>query len=124
MTGTESPAAAEQLTATEQPTVPECWTLLRSTPVGPLAKVVDGRPDIHPVNHLVDHGTVLFRTAEGTKLRAAVGHGRRLGPRPDAELDEDRAHVVLDRLRGEQLRLPAAPGHTGLNRPGSATASR
>ena len=74
MTGTESPAAAEQLTATEQPTVPECWTLLRSTPVGPLAKVVDGRPDIHPVNHLVDHGTVLFRTAEGTKLRAAVGH--------------------------------------------------
>jgi hypothetical protein len=39
-----------------------------------LATVVDGRPDIHPVNHLVDHGTVLFRTAEGMKLRAAVGH--------------------------------------------------
>jgi uncharacterized protein len=68
MTGTES------LAATEQPTVPECWTLLRSTPVGRLATVVMGQPDIHPVNHLVDHGTVLFRTAEGTKLRAAVGH--------------------------------------------------
>ncbi|HEY6742509.1 MAG TPA: pyridoxamine 5'-phosphate oxidase family protein, partial [Lapillicoccus sp.] len=53
---------------------PQCWTLLRSAPLGRLATVVDGRPDIHPVNHLVDHGTVLFRTADGTKLRAAVGH--------------------------------------------------
>ncbi len=59
---------------TEHLSVRECWALLRSTPVGRLATVVDGRPDIHPVNHLVDHGTVLFRTAEGTKLRAAVGH--------------------------------------------------
>jgi nitroimidazol reductase NimA-like FMN-containing flavoprotein (pyridoxamine 5'-phosphate oxidase superfamily) len=64
----------EPLAATEQLTVPQCWTLLRSTPLGRLATVVDGRPDIHPVNHLVDHGTVLFRTADGTKLRAAVGH--------------------------------------------------
>ena len=68
MTGTVPMAETEQLR------VPECWKLLRSAPVGRLATVVDGRPDIHPVNHLVDHGTVLFRTAEGTKLRAAVGH--------------------------------------------------
>ena len=68
MTGTATEAATEQLS------VPECWSLLRSAPVGRLATVVDGRPDIFPVNHLVDHGTVLFRTAEGTKLRAAVGH--------------------------------------------------
>jgi nitroimidazol reductase NimA-like FMN-containing flavoprotein (pyridoxamine 5'-phosphate oxidase superfamily) len=30
------------------------------------------QPDIFPVNHVVDHGTVVFRTAEGTKLAAAV----------------------------------------------------
>ena len=68
MTGTVSEAATEHLS------VPECWRLLRSAPLGRLATVVHGRPDMHPVNHLVDHGTVLFRTAEGTKLRAAVGH--------------------------------------------------
>jgi len=39
-----------------------------------LALIVDGRPDIFPVNHLVDRGTVVFRTAAGTKLTGAVGH--------------------------------------------------
>jgi nitroimidazol reductase NimA-like FMN-containing flavoprotein (pyridoxamine 5'-phosphate oxidase superfamily) len=29
-------------------------------------------PDIFPVNFVVDHGTVVFRTAEGTKLAGAV----------------------------------------------------
>lgn len=48
--------------------------MLRSVPVGRLAVIVDGAPDIFPVNHLVDHGTILFRTAEGTKLSAAHGH--------------------------------------------------
>lgn len=32
--------------------------------------VVDGIPDIFPVNHVVDHGTIVFRTAAGTKLSA------------------------------------------------------
>ncbi len=52
----------------------ESWTRLRETPVGRLAVVVHGHPDIFPVNHLVDHGSLLFRTAEGTKLDGAVGH--------------------------------------------------
>jgi nitroimidazol reductase NimA-like FMN-containing flavoprotein (pyridoxamine 5'-phosphate oxidase superfamily) len=30
------------------------------------------QPDIFPVNHIVDHGSLVFRTAEGTKLAAAV----------------------------------------------------
>jgi hypothetical protein len=38
-----------------------------------LAVVVDGIPDIFPVNHVVDHGTIVFRTAAGTKLSAAHG---------------------------------------------------
>ena len=52
----------------------EALALLRSVPVGRLAVVVDGSPDIFPVNHVVDHGTIVFRTAAGTKLSAA--HGR------------------------------------------------
>jgi uncharacterized protein len=49
-----------------------CWALLRETEVGRLAVVVDGGPEIFPVNYVVDHGTVVFRTADGTKLSAAV----------------------------------------------------
>ena len=51
-----------------------CWQLVRSVPVGRLAVVVDGAPEIFPVNHLVDHAAILFRTADGTKLSAADGH--------------------------------------------------
>ena len=30
--------------------------------------VFDGVPDIFPINHVVDHGSIVFRTAPGTKL--------------------------------------------------------
>jgi nitroimidazol reductase NimA-like FMN-containing flavoprotein (pyridoxamine 5'-phosphate oxidase superfamily) len=53
-------------------TEPQCWELLRRSDVGRLAVGIGGRPDIFPVNHVVDHGTIVFRTAEGTKLAAAV----------------------------------------------------
>ncbi len=36
--------------------------------VGRLAVIVDGHPDIFPVNYVVDERTVVFRTAPGTKL--------------------------------------------------------
>lgn len=52
----------------------ESWTLLRRAVVGRLALTIDGRPEIFPVNHMVDHGSVVFRTALGTKLAGAVGH--------------------------------------------------
>ena len=52
-----------------------CWELLRSTDVGRLAVSVAGHPDIFPVNYVVDHGTIVFRTAPGTKLSSVViGH--------------------------------------------------
>jgi nitroimidazol reductase NimA-like FMN-containing flavoprotein (pyridoxamine 5'-phosphate oxidase superfamily) len=52
--------------------VNECWALLRTAKVGRLAVVVDGRPDIFPVNFLVDQGTVVVRTGVGTKLDAVL----------------------------------------------------
>lgn len=50
----------------------ECWDRLRASLIGRLAVVVDGHPDIFPVNFVVDHGTVVFRTAPGTKLDSAL----------------------------------------------------
>jgi hypothetical protein len=67
MSNQEMSAGAE-LSATES------WALLRQAVVGRLAVIVNDRPDIFPVNHVVDHGSVVFRTAAGTKLVAAVGH--------------------------------------------------
>ncbi|MHA7210143.1 pyridoxamine 5'-phosphate oxidase family protein [Arthrobacter sp. MDT1-65] len=49
----------------------ECWALLRTAPVGRLALCQAGRPEIFPINFAVDHGTVVYRTAEGTKSHAA-----------------------------------------------------
>jgi nitroimidazol reductase NimA-like FMN-containing flavoprotein (pyridoxamine 5'-phosphate oxidase superfamily) len=58
----------------ESPPLPvdRCWALLRSVGIGRLAVAVGGRPDIFPVNYVVDHGSIVFRTAEGTKLAAVT----------------------------------------------------
>jgi hypothetical protein len=53
-----------------------CLRLLGSEEVGRLAVSVAGYPDIFPVNYVLDDTTIVFRTAEGTKLAAAfAGHG-------------------------------------------------
>ncbi|GJF10025.1 pyridoxamine 5'-phosphate oxidase [Mycolicibacterium cyprinidarum] len=46
----------------------ECWQLLSGTPLGRLVTSADGMPEIFPVNFVVQRRTVLFLTAEGTKL--------------------------------------------------------
>lgn len=47
---------------------PECWNLLAASALGRLVTSVDGNPAIFPVNFVVQHRTILFRTAQGTKL--------------------------------------------------------
>jgi nitroimidazol reductase NimA-like FMN-containing flavoprotein (pyridoxamine 5'-phosphate oxidase superfamily) len=49
----------------------ECLDLLATTTVGRVALMVDQRPQIFPVNYVLDGDTVLFRTAEGTILSHA-----------------------------------------------------
>jgi nitroimidazol reductase NimA-like FMN-containing flavoprotein (pyridoxamine 5'-phosphate oxidase superfamily) len=49
-----------------------CLSLLRTGEVGRLAVAIKNHPDIFPINYVVDRGTVVFRTAEGTKLAAAL----------------------------------------------------
>ena len=53
----------------------ECWDLLAGVTLGRLVTSVDGRPEIFPVNYVVERRTILFRTAEGTKLvSTAINH--------------------------------------------------
>ncbi len=50
----------------------ESWDLLAGVALGRLVTSVDGQPEIFPVNFVVQDRTVLFRTAEGTKLVSAA----------------------------------------------------
>lgn len=60
-----------------------CLALLRTVEVGRLAVVTDtGGVDIFPVNFVVDHGTVVFRTGPGTKLE-------RIADVPEAAFEAD-----------------------------------
>jgi nitroimidazol reductase NimA-like FMN-containing flavoprotein (pyridoxamine 5'-phosphate oxidase superfamily) len=54
----------------------ESWDLLASAALGRLVTSVEGQPEIFPVNFVVQHRTVLFRTAEGTKLVSAAINSR------------------------------------------------
>jgi len=54
----------------------ECWQLLGWHPVGRLAVVIDEAPEVYPLNHAVDGRTIVFRTDDGTKLRAIANGSR------------------------------------------------
>ena len=49
-----------------------CWQLLAGAPVGRLVVWSHPGPDIFPINHVVEHDTIVFRTGPGSKLDAAV----------------------------------------------------
>jgi nitroimidazol reductase NimA-like FMN-containing flavoprotein (pyridoxamine 5'-phosphate oxidase superfamily) len=51
----------------------QCLKLLATQTVGRLGIVVDGRPEIHPVNFALVGEHVVIRTGQGTKLTAALG---------------------------------------------------
>jgi nitroimidazol reductase NimA-like FMN-containing flavoprotein (pyridoxamine 5'-phosphate oxidase superfamily) len=83
-----------------------CWALLRSQEVGRLAVSIADRPEIFPINFVVDHGTIVFRTAEGTKLAGAVQ--RDVAFEADGyEPDTGEAWSVVVKGRGEEI----ARGH-------------
>ena len=59
-----------------------CWALLAGEEVGRLAVAVAGQPDIFPLNFAVVDESIVFRTAEGTKLLAVA-----IGPAVAFEVD-------------------------------------
>lgn len=106
----------------EELTPEQCWALMRTTSVGRLAVWVEDHPDIFPVNFVVDQGSVVFRTGEGTKVAGAAGalvafeaDGRDAGT--------DRAWSVVVRGRARSItelhdviassELPLHPWHEG-----------
>ncbi|MGO9154225.1 pyridoxamine 5'-phosphate oxidase family protein [Mycobacterium sp.] len=50
----------------------ECWNLLAGVELGRLITNVGGQPEVFPVNFVTQDQTILFRTAEGTKLSSVV----------------------------------------------------
>ncbi len=50
----------------------ECWRLVAEEDIGRVAVLVDGVPEIYPVNHVVQDETIVFRTDPGSKLRGLV----------------------------------------------------
>jgi nitroimidazol reductase NimA-like FMN-containing flavoprotein (pyridoxamine 5'-phosphate oxidase superfamily) len=46
----------------------ECLALMTTTSLGRVAFLVDGRPEVLPVNYVVDGDNVVFRTGEDTVL--------------------------------------------------------
>lgn len=77
------------------------WMLLRSVDVGRIATATTtGGIEIFPVNHLVDQGSIVFRTAAGTKLSSALAatevafEADNAAPRADRQ-DEDPWSVVV-----------------------------
>ncbi len=81
----------------------QCWTLLHTAEVGRLAVSIMNQPDVFPLNFVVDKGTVVFRTAEGTKLAAAV-LGRGVAFEADGyEADEGVAWSVVIKGRAAEI---------------------
>jgi uncharacterized protein len=99
----------------------DCWALLRSQDVGRVAVSIGDRPDIFPLNYVVDHGTVVFRTAEGTKLAGAL-KGEAVAFEADGyEPDRGEAWSVVVKGHAEEISrhelldsadLPLFPWHT------------
>lgn len=52
----------------------ECWSQLSSVTLGRFATSIDAKPDIFPVNFVVQRRTILIRTAEGAKLAAVTAN--------------------------------------------------
>lgn len=77
----------------------ESWDLLSGVSLGRLVTTVDGEPQIFPVNFVVQDRTVLFRTAEGTKLVSSAINNRVLFEADDHGVDEGWSVIVKGTAR-------------------------
>lgn len=60
--------------AIEEMTEDACWAALERAPLARIAVCAAGEVDVSPINVVVDDGSVLFRTAPGSKLLGLVAH--------------------------------------------------
>ena len=81
----------------------QCWEMLRANEFGRLAFTLVDEVHIAPVNYAVDHRTLLFRTAAGSKL-LSVAMGSEVAFEIDEHDDVSARSVVVrgrPRLLGE-----------------------
>ena len=91
----------------------ECWEMLREEEFGRLAFRLVDEVHITPINYAVDGDTLLFRTAEGSKLLSVV-----MGADVAFEIDrygEESARSVV--VRGSARLLPEDEAHRAENVP-------
>src|SRR4051794_35944552 len=81
----------------------ECQTLLGTCTLGRVAVVAHSEPEIFPVNYVMDGPTIVFRTAAGTKLDAAVRTTRVAFEIDAVDADGEHAWSVIVRGRAEEV---------------------
>ncbi len=85
----------------------ECWELLRGQALGRLAFHLLDEVHITPINYVVDKSTLLFRTAEGSKLLGVV-----MNQDVAFEIDGENGHVAWSVVaRGAARLLDEASAH-------------
>lgn len=77
----------------------ESWDLLGTAALGRLVTSFADEPEIFPVNYVVQGHTVLFRTAEGTKLFSAVGNRTVIFEADDHDATQGWSVIVRGRAR-------------------------
>jgi uncharacterized protein len=82
-----------------------CYELLCTAEVGRLGVAVGHYPEIFPVNYVVEDGSIVFCTAEGTKL-AATFAGQVVAFEIDGyEPDTDEAWSVMVKAHAEEIEM-------------------
>jgi len=85
----------------------ECWELLRAHAMGRLAFHLADQVHIVPINYVVDKDTLLFRTAEGSKLLGVV-----MNDDVAFEIDGENGHIAWSVIvRGTAQLLDEAAAH-------------
>jgi uncharacterized protein len=77
----------------------ESWSRLGGVALGRLVTIFAGEPEVFPVNYVVQDRTVLFRTAEGTKLFSAVASNTVIFEADDHDVTQGWSVIVRGRAK-------------------------
>ena len=91
----------------------ECRQLVAAHPVGRVAVLVHGAPEIFPVNHALVDGTIVFRTDDGTKLRALLEYPRTCFEVDGLDVDRRTGWSVMVKGVAREVTRPAELARLG-----------
>lgn len=100
----------------------ESWRRLGGVALGRLVTSFAGEPEIFPVNFVVQQRTVLFRTAEGTKLFSAVANATVLFEADDHDVAQGWSVIVRGRAKVLRTSAEIADAERAQLMPWTATA--